>query len=221
MSDSEPTGLVRWASYHADDEPANTATHMAGLALSLGGTGALVVASWPLDLAYVLACSVYAATLVLTYAVSSASHAVEHLETKLRLVHWDQGVIYLLIVGTYTPLLCSFVPRGLLVPVLSGIWIAALLGFYSKVVASHRVQEKFSVVSYLALGWIPALALLYYSPLECLGWIALGGVFYTAGTWIQDQRRYFHAIWHIFVILGSACHWYAIYSCVLLKHAAG
>ena len=106
---------------------------------------------------------------------------------------------------------------------LSGTWIAALLGFYSKVVASHRVQEKFSVVSYLALGWIPALALLYYSPLECLGWIALGGVFYTAGTWflIQDQRRYFHAIWHIFVILGSACHWYAIYSCVLLKHAAG
>ena len=78
---------------------------------------------------------------------------------------------------------------------------------------------NFSAISYLLLGWLPALILFRFVPRACLAWIVLGGLSYTIGTvfLMRDrQRPYFHAIWHLHVMLGSACHFYAIYAYVVL-----
>ncbi len=116
-------------------------------------------------------------------------------------------MVYLLIVGTYTPLMWKYVPAAILWPMLALIWAAAAAGFYSKVFVHHRIDGRFSALTYLALGWVPAMVLIGYVPRGSMTWIALGGVSYTVGVLFLtfDRRvRYFHAVWHLFVMLGSA-----------------
>ena len=206
----------RWS---AAEEIANTVIHVVGFVLSLLGGVVLMSAARYAGVGSVVACAVYATTLVSMYAVSALSHAVQRPDSKYLLSVWDQGVIYLLIVGTYTPLLWAFSPSPLVWFLLVAAWGAALVGFYSKVVVRHRVQEKFSAVTYILLGWAPALLLIESSvPPDCIMWIVLGGLSYTLGTlflkW-DKKVRYFHATWHLFVIGGSACHFYAIYAFAL------
>lgn len=203
----------------ANEEFANTLTHAAGVVLSLAGAvGLLVICShW----AVMLACSLYALTLVATYAASSLSHAVRRPDWKHVLIVWDQGVIFLLIIGTYTPFLVAYLPAGWTMPVLFVLWGAALLGFASKVVVQHRVDHTFSPLPYVALGWLPAMILAPFVPLECMAWMAAGGVLYTVGVvfLVLDRRvRYFHAAWHVCVLGGSTCHFFAILAFVVLPH---
>jgi hemolysin III len=95
------------------------------------------------------------------------------------------------------------------------MWVAALVGFMAKVFFAHRI-EAVSVVSYLALGWLPALAvpeLVRIVPAAALWSMFVGGVCYTVGTLflMYDERvRHFHAAWHLCVIAGSACHFAGI-----------
>jgi hemolysin III len=164
-----------------------------------------------------LACGLYTATLVATYAASALSHGVQQPEWKHRLAVWDQGVIFLLIIGTYTPFLVAYLPSAWSWPVLVLLWGAALLGFASKVLMEHRIDHTFSPLPYVALGWLPAMILTPFVPLACLAWMAAGGVIYTMGVifLVLDHRvRYFHAAWHVFVLGGSACHYFAILSFV-------
>jgi hemolysin III len=105
------------------------------------------------------------------------------------------------------------------VPVLVLLWGAALLGFASKVLVKHRIDHTFSPLPYVALGWLPAMILAPFVPLACLAWMAVGGVLYTVGVifLVLDRRvRYFHAAWHLFVLGGSSCHYFAILSFVVL-----
>lgn len=201
-----------------DEEPLNAAIHGVGFALSLCGAAAVVAAHAHVGRSALLASCVYVATLAATYAVSTLSHVVRLPRSKQRWRAWDQGVIYLLIVGTYTPMMWRFVPADIMLPVLALLWLAAAAGFISKTAFHHRVGETFSSLSYVALGWLPSLALARFVPWECLQWIVLGGVLYTIGVVFLalDRRvRYFHALWHVFVILASACHFWAIYAFVL------
>ncbi len=201
------------------EEIANTTTHVVGFVLSLLGSVALVSAARYAGVGSVVACAVYATTVIAMYAVSALSHAVQRPDSKYVLCACDQGVIYLSIAGTYTPLLWAFSPSPLVWFLLAAVWAAALVGFYFKVVVRHRVQEKFSAVTYILLGWAPALLLIESSvPLGCILWIVLGGLSYTVGTLFlkMDKKvRYFHATWHLFVIVGSACHFYAVYAFAL------
>jgi hemolysin III len=131
---------------------------------------------------------------------------------------WDQGLIYLFIAGTYTPLVCAHVPVATRTVALAVTWGAAAVGFYSKVVARHRVNAL-ATWGYVLLGWGPALILMRYVPGGCLIWLVSGGLFYTLGIYFlkrDEGCRYFHAAWHIFVILGSACHYAAIMFFVVL-----
>jgi len=195
----------------ARQEFANTITHAAGVVLSLVGAVALLASCTHWTIA--LACGLYTATLVATYAASALSHGVQQPEWKHRLAVWDQGVIFLLIIGTYTPFLVAFLPSAWTLPVLALLWGAALLGFASKVLAAHRVAHTFSPLPYVAHGWLPAMILAPFVPLACLAWMAAGGVVYTVGVifLVLDHRvRYFHAAWHVFVLGGSGCHYFAI-----------
>ena len=201
-----------------EEENVNTAIHGLGFLLSLAGIAAMLCAATGADMKDAAACLVYATTLTAMYAVSALSHAVRDPARKQLLRAWDQGVIYFLIVGNYTPLMWKFVPTGVTWSVLPLLWLAAAAGFYSKVVLQHRVDGRFSAATYLLLGWLPALCLVNYLPWACLGWVLAGGLCYTAGVpFLKFDRkvRYFHAVWHVFVVLGSACHFYAVYVHVL------
>lgn len=152
------------------------------------------------------------------YAISTISHAIQRPRAKFLLRAWDQGVIYLLITGTYTPFVWSSLtgPTRLIVLIL--LWGCALTGFFSKVVRHHRVND-FSARGYIMLGWIPAAVLYPKLSTECLMWMVAGGVSYTVGTLFltfDGRMRYFHAVWHVFVIVASACHYYAIVALIIL-----
>ena len=137
--------------------------------------------------------------------------------SKHRLRAWDQGTIYFLIVGTYTPFVAVYLQPTPAVLLVAGLWLAAGLGFWSKVVANHRINA-FSAWSYIALGWLPALPLIGHVPSGCVMWMAIGGVSYTLGVvflMLDSRISYFHAVWHIFVIAASACHFYAIFTYVV------
>ncbi|MEX0817959.1 MAG: hemolysin III family protein [Pirellulaceae bacterium] len=194
------------------DELANSLTHGAGLLLSLAGAGVMVSAMQASNTWVQLSAMVYVASLVAVYALSTLSHAVQAMPHKNRLRAWDQGTIYLLIAGSYTPFIAAFVPPGQAAVLTAAMWLAAGFGFWLKVVANHRVIA-FSAWSYIALGWFPAVAFVGRIPLACVMWMVLGGVSYTVGTVflkLDTRVRYFHAIWHILVIIASACHFHAI-----------
>ena len=221
---SESTPLVQEASLQRtrqavrDEEPINAATH--GLGCLLSGCGMLwLIAAYPGESPASLAVSLlFTSLLTLTYGVSALSHAVSAPRAKRLARAWDQGVIYLLIVATYTPILWRYVPTPVLEITLVGIWLAAAVGFFAKVVYLWRIDDDFSPYSYVALGWVPALALCYYVPWECLRWIVLGGVIYSVGVCflrLDKAVPYFHTVWHLPVIAASACHFYAVYRFVL------
>lgn len=200
-----------------DEEAINTLTHGIGLALSLAGAVAIGFITRSADIGMAIACGVYAVTLIAVYLFSTLSHAVRQPRARHLLRTWDQGTIYLLIVGTYTPFIWQYLPSPYRWAMLAAVWGIALVGFISKVVVHHRV-DAVSALSYVLLGWFPALALINQVSLACLTWMAVGGLLYTGGTLflaLDTRYRYFHAAWHVSVILGSALHYYAILTFVV------
>ena len=164
------------------------------------------------------ACAAYGLSLIGVYFFSTMSHAVREPAMRHRMRAWDQGVIYCLIAGTYTPFIWCFLEGWLRVVTIIAVWGSAFLGFYSKVIAKHRVDSMAST-NYVMLGWGPAAVLFSYVPLGCFGSMALGGLLYTIGTYFlhNDHRSwYFHPLWHVMVIVASACHYIAILYFVLL-----
>jgi hemolysin III len=148
--------------------------------------------------------------------MSTLSHAAMTPRWKSRFRALDQGFIYLLIVATYTPFSLAYLRGNAWGWVLlAAMWTVALFGFVSKVFFAHRV-EAVSIASYVLLGWMPMLAaptLLHLVPMGAFWWMLLGGVCYTVGTIFlmnDDRVRHLHAVWHLCVIAGSACHFAGI-----------
>ena len=194
----------------AAEELANSITHGLGLVLSLLGAALLVPQASQRPGAIGLGCLVYVSTLVAVYGASFLSHAVQTPIWRQRFRMLDQGFIYLLIAGTYTPYALAYLgPEWTLLS--AAMWSIALLGFVSKVFARHRI-DSVSLGLYLVLGWLPVVAarpLVEQVPVEALWWIVTGGLAYTLGTvflQLDNRYRYFHAVWHVLVIAGSACH---------------
>lgn len=193
-------------------ELANAVTHGVGILLALIGAVPLVAAR-PVSVEMGVATLVYAVTLVSVYLLSTLSHVVRAMPARGRLRAWDQGMIYFLIAGTYTPFVAAYLSPTLMRTMLALLWTYATIGWYSKVVVRHRV-DALATWSYVLLGWVPALCFLGRVPPEVLAWVAAGGVSYTLGTIflkLDHWHVFFHAIWHVFVLAGSACHYYAIY----------
>jgi hemolysin III len=198
-----------------DEEGVNAATHAAGLLCGLAGAVVIVwyaaVRGGPWQW---LGCGVYAATLVAAYAASTLSHVFRRPRARYAFRVADQAIIFLFIAGSYTPMALTYLREGPWWWALHAlVWGVALAGFTSKAVFSHRVHAaRVSAALYLAIGWMPVLAarpILAAVPIGLLAWIAAGGLFYTVGTifFRYDQRvPYFHAVWHLCVIAGSACH---------------
>jgi hemolysin III len=200
----------------AFDELLNTSTHALGLFIAV--IGALVMTSRVFKLSDTwlsLSCEAYVASLVTMYAMSTLSHFSTSPKSKSLFRRLDQAFIYILIVATYTPFSLAYLREGRWWLLLAVMWIVALTGFAAKLFFAHRV-EAVSIVSYVLLGWMPILAvpaLWHSAPVGAIVSVIVGGLCYTIGTFflVYDEHvRHFHATWHLFVIAGSACHFFGI-----------
>jgi hemolysin III len=197
-------------------EFANALTHGIGLLLSVAGAVVLLDRAVLIgDTWRVVGCAIFVATLMSVYAASTLSHGLTHPNAKRWFRILDQGFIFLLIVGTYTPFALTCLRTGGWLLFLGLLWTLAFAGFVSKVVFAHRI-DSVSVWACLVLGWLPSFSiptLLHMLPFATFWWMLAGGLSYSFGTLflVSDQRHpYFHAIWHLFVISGSVCHFLAI-----------
>lgn len=204
----------------AAEELANTLTHGVGLVLSVVGMPFLVLAAMHRsEYAMVVGSSVFGATLIALYAASTCYHAVPNapekaaLKRKLRTV--DHAAIYLLIAGTYTPFTLG-VLRGAWGWTLFGIvWTLAALGVLFKVVFGGGTFSKLSTLVYVAMGWVIVIAIKpLMQSMEHAGLMLLiaGGLCYTGGVvfYIDKRRAWTHPVWHLFVMGGSVCHYFAV-----------
>ena len=200
-----------------EEEIVNSVTHGIGLVLSLAGSLILLirVLAQP-DVWRLTGCGVFAAALVAVYAASTLSHAVARPAWRRAFRTLDQGFIYLLIVGTFTPFALEYLRFGWCWLFLLLMWMVALVGFLSKLLFLHRI-DAVTIWSYLLLGWLPVIPACVSPnsvPWGASLWILVGGLCYTAGTvfLVLDHRRYhFHAVWHLFVVAGSMCHFCAVF----------
>jgi hemolysin III len=211
----ESSGLAPVPDLHAG-EFVNALTHGLGLVLSIvGGIVLLVCALTQGDAWRVAGCSVFATTLIAVYAFSTLSHSSLGPELTRLFERLDQGFIYLLIAGSYTPFSLAYLRTGWWWLLFAVMWTGALCGCFSKIFFFYRFKAV-AVWTYVLLGWIPIIAtssLIQLVPAAGLWWMLIGGLCYTVGTvfLICDHKRFhFHAIWHMFVIAGSTCHFFAI-----------
>jgi len=198
-----------------DEEWANALTHAsAALFWMFGAVLMARAAAAGQPLMTILCCLVFVLSAVAVFSASALSHHLLHCPQLLhRLRAWDQGLIYVMISGTYTPLIWQFASPSTRTPLLVGIWVAAAIGFHSKVFAEHRING-IGTITYLLLGWVPALGLVGKVPGAVLFWRAAGGVIYTLGVVLlmNDKRlKYMHAGWHLCVVVAASCHFWAIY----------
>lgn len=199
----------------SQDELANALTHAIGVALALAGLAVLVtLASLHGSERQIISYSIYGVTLVLLYAISTAYHGVRVPRAKRVLRVLDHAAIYLLIAGTYTPFSLISLRGAWGWSLLGIIWALAATGVVFKVFFIGRFPRA-SVVVYLAMGWLALVAVRQlFAHLPPAGLILLfaGGAFYTVGVlfFAFDYKRFHHAIWHVFVLAGSVCHFFAV-----------
>lgn len=166
------------------------------------------------DVINVIGASVFGGTLVALYAASTLYHSIPAPRAKHVFRILDHVAIFLLIAGTYTPFTLG-VLRGTWGWTLFGIvWALAAVGIVFKVVLGTRFPRA-STIFYLAMGWLIIVAarpLMMNMPSAGVWLLAAGGLAYTCGVifFVLDHRRYMHAVWHIFVMAGSACHFVAV-----------
>lgn len=197
------------------DEWANCLTHSIGLILSL--IGFIFLIHYPLqenDHWKLLNFSVYGTSLILLYAASSCYHGLPISKLKRLFQTLDHCAIYLLIAGSYTPFTMLVLGETWGWALFSLAWSLAGVGIILKTFFRHRFKI-ISTALYLLMGWLIVIAaepLIERLHPVSLNWLIAGGLFYTTGVifYVLDKRRFFHAIWHLFVLSGSACHYFAI-----------
>ncbi len=197
------------------EEFANTITHGFGLALSIAGFIFLVVmAGIKGDFWYITSGVLYGLSLVILYAASTFYHSAVSPEQKRRLQIVDHCCIYILIAGSYTPFTLIVLREGIGQNLFIFVWAFALFGIVSKLLFGKRFPIL-SVISYLVMGWIgivavqPLFAALGFAPVAL---VVAGGIAYSIGVifFAWHSIKHHHAIWHVFVLLGSIFHFLAV-----------
>ena len=206
--------------YTPREELANALTHAVGIVLSVVGLVLMVVvAATRGDAWQVTSVAIFGATLVLLYTSSTLYHAIPGLERKRVLRKFDHAAIFLLIAGTYTPFLLVSLRGPWGWSLFGVVWGLAVVGIALKFWFAGRFKVV-STMIYLAMGWMVLLAV---KPMWLavgsggLGLLVAGGLCYTlgAGFYLWKRLPYHHAVWHVFVLAGSVCHWATVYRYVL------
>jgi len=210
--------------YTPQEEKANIISHVIGLTLSLAALILLVLRAGRYgNIWHLVSASVFGASLIALYAASVFYHSAKDSKLRIRLRILDHATIYILIAGTYTPF-TLVVLHGLTGwTIFIASWLMALTGIILKLFFTGK-YDVISTLMYVFMGWIIVFAI---TPLinslsaEGVFWLFAGGVAYTTGALLYSIKKikFNHAIFHIFVLLGSFCHFVSIYFYVLpYKH---
>ncbi|MBA3816511.1 MAG: hemolysin III family protein [Parachlamydiaceae bacterium] len=197
------------------EELLNHWTHLIGLILSLIGLPILIFYSVLREDPWTIASfSIYGSTLVLLYLASTFYHGCTNLSHKSVLQVVDHACIYLLIAGCYTPFALGPLRESNGWTLLAIEWTIAVVGIGIKIIAFNRFQA-ISLISYLVMGWLVVLSwstLVDKLSVTALILTMVGGLFYTIGSifFVWEKLPFNHGIWHLFVLCGSVCHYFAI-----------
>ena len=193
------------------EEIANSITHGLGFALSVAALTILVVyASREGDPWKITAFAIYGSSMTILYLCSTLYHSLTHSRVKAIFRRLDHAAIYLLIAGTYTPVILISLRTTWVIYLLPVVWAMAIIGVYIKVFYIHR-YERLTLAYYIIMGWMALIAVkpLFNSiPSESFVWIIMGGILYTTGVIFYSWHRlpFNHTIWHGFVLVGSFSH---------------
>jgi hemolysin III len=197
-------------------ERANSLTHAVGVVLSVAGLCFLAYQSLAYrDPLHTAAVCLYGVTLVSVFTSSTLHHAATSPRLKRIFLWLDHSCIYALIAGTYTPFMLVVLRGTAGTAMLGTVWGLGVVGIVSKTVLRLR-SDLISILFYLFMGWLGVLVIQPVATLVGAGGLALlvaGGLCYTVGIAFFLMRHvYAHAVWHVFVLAGSALH----YACILL-----
>ncbi len=202
--------------YEHKEERINVWSHFIGLLLSIAALSLLVVKSslngnaW-----HIVSYSIYGTSMIILYLASTLYHNAKKPKLRARLNVFDHAAIYVLIAGTYTPYTLVTL-NGVAGWVLFGMtWGVAVVGIVFKLFWFGK-YDRLSTIMYVLMGWMAVFAIKpLWENLSALGliWLGLGGVFYTVGAvfYSREKLAYNHAIFHIFVLLGSVSHFISIF----------
>lgn len=206
--------------YTLSEELMNSISHGIGAGLSVAALVLCIVqAAVNGTAAGVVSASIYGATLVILYCMSTLYHAITNQSARRVFRVFDHTSIYLLIAGTYTPIALVTL-NGKTGWILFGVvWGIAVLGIVLNAISIERFK-KFSMISYVVMGWavvFSAKEVIARMPKNGLIFLLIGGIAYTVGIifYALKKVKYMHSIWHLFVLAGSILHFFAVYLYVL------
>lgn len=198
------------------EELANALSHGIGLLAALVAIPFLVWHAADKQVAQtLLGAVVFSVGVVMVYTFSPLYHLAKNPKLKSRLQVLDHISIYFLIAGSYTPMMFAVLAPNSALIFLGLLWGSVLVGSTLKLFFTGRFKVV-SVAIYLLMGW---LAVFFLDDIaakinfETLAWVGAGGLAYTVGVffYVQSQKPFYHAIWHVFVLAGTACHFVAVY----------
>jgi hemolysin III len=196
------------------EEIGNSVTHGIGAALSIAALVILVVfAALRGNAWHVASCTVFGVTLILLYLASTLYHALPQGRAKRVFRILDHATIYLLIAGTYTPFTLVTMRGAWGWSIFGAVWALAAAGIVYQSLLIGRMPAL-STTLYVLMGWLVLIAfrpLLQALPWGGVAWLAAGGLCYTLGVYFFVSRTKFaHMVWHLFVMAGSVCHFFAV-----------
>lgn len=206
------------STYSQSEEWLNCAVHVAGMVASCIAIPVLVLAARRSGDPWLLAGGlVFGVSALLMFTTSALYHSSRDPAVRLRLRRMDHAAIYLLIAGTYTPFMLGALRGNWGWTLAAVIWTLALAGIVFKTTSLGFRFHRTSVALYVIMGWLAIVAI---RPLMQalssweLAWLLAGGLCYTGGVvfYVWKSRPYTHAIWHVFVLAGVACHFVAVLS---------
>lgn len=198
------------------EEKWNVLTHAAGILFALIAFPFLLIKSTQSEItSQIISSVIYASSFLLLFSSSTIYHFVQLQSAKLKWRKIDHISIYFMISGTYVPFMMAYLKFSNAIIFLSIMYILVLLGTIFKVFYTGKF-EKLSLFLYIFLGWMVifmAKSFFGNAPIIVSTLVILGGLAYMVGVYFytRDQKKYFHAIWHIFVLLGSIFHFLAVY----------
>ena len=214
----EELALPNWTQ-SIGEELANTISHGIGLTGAMIGTPILLLAAFHHgSISFLIGTIIFTVTMLVLYLGSMLYHAWPQTPAKSILQVLDHSAIFLLIAGTYTPFALGPL-RGVWGWTMLGlIWALAALGVLVKATRGTARHKKFAMALYLGMGWLALIfirPLALAVPLSVVLWLVAGGIAYTTGVlfYVNRRLRYSHFVWHLFVLVGTGCHFAAVLIC--------